>query len=133
MTDLRTIRAQIADMGQQLFVTIDIPFEKTSELQRQLLAAFAFGMVFAVGQTEKLTPPEVHALALSALMDVFHYSDHQAAAFAQQLISVSSDKRVHPTMHAVIHRGIDGHYQWQQNQTEALRTNIRGVFDAVKA
>ena len=131
--DLKNIRPTIAEMSAQLFVTIGIPFEETTEQQRQLLAAFAFGMIFAAGQLVNLTPPEVHALAISALMDVFHYSDHQATAFANELIGASADRSVHPTIHAIIHRGIDGHRQWQQSQTEALRKNIQDIFDAMNA
>ncbi len=129
--DLRPIRSQIAVMCSELLATSSIPYDKTTESQRQLLAGFAFGMVFAVGQIEKLSPPEVHALALTMLMDSFRYADHQAAAFAQLLIGASSDKDVHPVFNAVIHRGIDGHYQWQERQTTELRKNLQEVFDAV--
>jgi hypothetical protein len=46
---------------------LNLAFESTAELQRQVLASFAFGMTFAAGRTEHLTPPEVHALSM--LMD----------------------------------------------------------------
>lgn len=127
------IRRDVAAMAGELFDVIDIPFEQTTELQRQLLAAFAFGMTFAVGQSEQLTPPEVHALAMGCLMDVFEYADHQAAAFAEQLIEASGDRNSHPTIHDVIHRGIDGHAQWSGGKSSELRMNIKGIFRAVGA
>ena len=126
------MRGEIAAMCADLFTTCGIPFAQTTEAQRQLLAAFSFGMIFAIGQIQKLSPPEVHALALTALMDAFRYADHQAASFAGLLISASSDKSVHPVFNAVVHRGIDGHYQWQERHTEDLRKNIQEVFDSVR-
>src|SRR5262245_52233901 len=106
MGDLKNTRAEIAVMASDLFDAIGIPFEKTTELQRQVLSAFAFGMVFAVGQIERLSPPEVHALATAMLMDVYKYSDHQAVAFGNELIDAAGG-RGNRTMNAIIHRGID--------------------------
>jgi hypothetical protein len=131
MADLKLLRSRIARMGSDLFDVIDIPFEQTTELQRQLLAAFCYGMVFAVGRIERLSPPDVHALAISCLVDVFKYSAAQAGSFSQHLINASLDKAVHPTINTVVHRGIDGHKQWEGGQREVLRENIYGVFEAV--
>jgi hypothetical protein len=120
------IRREVAEMAEGLFDVIGIPFEQTSELQRQLLAAFAFGMTFAIGQLNRLTAPEVHALAIFYLMDVFRYADHQAVAFAENIIAAASDRKHHPTINAIIHRGIDGHRQWHQR--EELYANLDEMF-----
>jgi Immunity protein 48 len=125
------IRREIAEMAERLFDVIGIPFEQTSELQRQLLAAFAFGMTFAIGQLNRLSPPEVHALAIWYLTDVFRYANHQAVAFAENLIAAASDRNQHPTMNAIIHRGIDGHRQWQQR--EELHANLDEMFSVAGA
>jgi hypothetical protein len=130
---LLPIRREIGDMADELFQVVEIPFEETSELQRQILATFAFGMIFAVGQIKKLTPPEVHALAMTCLMDVFKYADHQAVAFAEDLIAAASSRDVNDTHNAIIHRGIDGHYQWQERKVDELRENIEGIFRALGA
>jgi hypothetical protein len=132
MADMKSLRAALNSMGSDLFIAIDIPFEETSELQRQLLGAFAFGMSFAIGQIEKLTPPEVHALAIALLMDAFRYSDHQATAFAHDLIE-SASGRGNSTTRAVIHRGIDGHRQWNSGDHAGLRDNIESIFSALGA
>ncbi len=79
----------------------------------------------------KLTPPEVPALVIACLMDVFKYADHQAVAFAESLIAATSDQSYHPTMNAVIHRGIDGHRQWKAVETDSPRTNIQDIFQRV--
>ncbi len=47
-----------------LFGIIAVPFEENSELQRQVLAAFAFGMIFAAGKLKgrdsQSAPLKVH-------------------------------------------------------------------------
>ena len=131
MADLKVLRSHVAQMGNDLFDVIGVPFEQTTELQRQLLAAFCFGMVFAVGHIEKLSPPDVHALAIFCLVDVFKYSAAQAGSFSQHLINASMDKAVHPTINAVVHRGIDGHKQWEEGRCDMLRQNINEIFQAV--
>lgn len=120
-------------MASDLFAVVGIPFEQTSELQRQILGSFAFGMIFAIGQAKGLSPPEVQALAISCLIDVFKYSDHQAGAFSADLITHASNSDPNDTHKAIIHRGIDGHDQWQRKQTAQLRANIEGIFEALGA
>jgi hypothetical protein len=130
--DLASCRVEANEMATELFRVIGIPFEQTSELQRQVLASFAFGMIFAIGQLRKLKPPEVHALAIACLMDVFKYSDHQAAGFSQDLIAAASG-RGNPTTKAIIHRGIDGYAEWQRGDKAALRSNVQKIFQSLGA
>jgi hypothetical protein len=130
VADMKALRGSVADMCADLVASGGIPFESTTELQRQMLASFAFGMTFALGQTEHLTPPEVHALSITMLMDAFKYSGHQATAFSSRLIE-SAEGRGNPTIQAIIHRGIDGHLQWSSRQTAELSKNINSVFQAV--
>ncbi len=131
---LAPVRAEIAMMANDLFVVIGVPFEQTLELQRQVLATFAFGMIFAEGRLRGLRPPEVHALVIACLTDVFRYSDQQAVSFSTNLISAaSSHSRTPSTTGAIIHLGVDGHRQWQQKKTDELTTNLREVLRTVGA
>jgi hypothetical protein len=119
-------------MAGELFAAMGIPFEDTTELQRQLLATFSFGMLFALGRLNKLSALEIHTLSICLLMDVFKYSDRQATAFAEDLVE-SASSRGNPTTNAVIHRGIDGHLQWQKGLTSDLRRNLEDIFRVVGA
>jgi hypothetical protein len=127
------VRQEIAQMAGELVAAVAIPFEQTSELQRQIFAGFAFGMIFAVGQLKRLSPPEVHALVICCLTDTFKYSAAQAGAFSADLIQQSSSKDPKNTHKAIIHRGIDGHRQWQTGDTAKLRENVIGVFKLLGA
>jgi hypothetical protein len=119
-------------MGEALFSALGIPFDETTELQRQLLAAYAFGMLFAAGRLNQLTPPDVHALTISVLLDVFKYSQHQAVAFAEDLIQ-SSSGRGNPTTNAVIRRGFDGHRLWKARLMLELKSQLEDIFRIVGA
>jgi hypothetical protein len=123
---LATLRLQIRHMLSDLIGATGVG-EETTELRRQVLATFAFGMVMAAGMHDNLEPEQVHALALGALVDSFGYSADQAATFAEALIeAISGDER--PTSNAIIHRGIEGYGQWRANDVEALKGNVGVIF-----
>ena len=130
MADMKALRSSVANMCADLVASVGVPFASTTELQRQMLACFAFGMTFAIGRTEHLTPPEVQALSITMLMDAFKYSGHQAAAFSSHLIE-SAGGTGNPAIQAIIHRGIDGHRQWSSGQILELSKNINPVFQTV--
>ncbi len=107
-----------------------IAFEKTSEIQRQVAGAFMFGVVFAHGMGNKLSPPDVQALAICVLTDALKYSPEQAGAFSSQLVEAM---RAGPsdTMNSITHRGIDGHRQLTQRDQARLTENLLGIFAAL--
>lgn len=132
MNDLERIRVYNLKMVNSIFPIAGINFEETSELQRQLLSAFAFGMVYADGQIKGLSPADVHGLTIFMLQDVFNYSADQACEFSVLLIAAASDSSVHSIINAVIHRGIQGHYQWEENKNSLLKENIEEIFNEVQ-
>lgn len=132
MPDLKAIRADNARMLSDVSTAIDRPIESTTEDERQLLATFGFGMVYAAGQTHALSPPEVHALLIAVLQDFFKYSDQQAVAFAEMLIQAASDRAEYPLWNAIIHHGIDGHAQWHSGDIDGLRKNFSTIYDRVQ-
>jgi hypothetical protein len=107
---------------------LGIRFEETTELQRQLLVSYSFGMLFVIGRLNKLTPPEVLALSVCMLLDVFKYSKDQAADFAEELIR-SASGRGNPTTNAVIHRGIEGHRLWTARRMLELKNDLDNVLN----
>lgn len=128
MTDpaLATLRLQIRQMLSDLLGAIGEP-EETTELRRQVLATFAFGMVFAAGMGEGLEPEQVHALVIGALKNSFGYNDAQATTFSEALIdAIRGESR--PTSNAIIHRGIEGYRQWRDSELDELRANVEEIF-----
>lgn len=133
MDKLDEVQRHVAKMGEQLLDVVGIPFAQTSELQRQILACFVFGMIFAEGQIRRLSPPDVHALVVCSLIKTFKYSAEQAGAFSTDLIQHSLSKDPNNTHKAIMHRGIDGHRQWQTGQSAQLKQNVLGIFKTLGA
>jgi hypothetical protein len=125
-------RTRVAIFGKDLLRICGIEFAKTSELQRQICGAFLFGVVFAYGKLQGLTPPEVQAISITMLLDVLSYSAEQAGAFSSRLIRAASDGPK-DTMNRIIHRGIDGHRQLATADDNGLRQNLLGVFESLNA
>jgi hypothetical protein len=126
-------RKKIAAFGDQLFRICGVEFARTSELQRQICGGFMFGVAYAHGKFHQLTPPEVHALAITMLQDVLHYSAKQSGAFSSRLVQAASSGDPNDTTNAIIHRGIDGHRQLTTGDDSGLRQNLLGLFNTLKA
>jgi hypothetical protein len=121
-------RNELNAMAAELLSAARLDFDKASPLEQALVGTFLFGMIQTHGMAKKLTPPEVHALALLVFMDTLHYSDAAAVQGVQECIN-ATDPNYHETMHAILHRGIDGHKQYQDGDKDALSLNIGGVLD----
>lgn len=130
--DLKVIRKENDRIFNHLFDIIEIPFENTTELQRQVLATFSFGMLNAIANINKLTPPDVHALTIIMLEETFKYSKDQSVAFADDLIKAVACKDPNNTHKAIIHRGIDGHYQYINGQLDKVKENILNIFEILE-
>ena len=70
-------------MANDLFKILEINLEETSEMERQVIAAFLFGMINAYALDEKINPPKVHGTMIGILINEFKYSEKQACEFAQ--------------------------------------------------
>lgn len=128
---LTNMRKDNIQMLSSFFNIIDIELKQTSELQRQILAAFSFGMVYSKGRENSLSASEIHAISILYLQDFFEYSLTQATQQSELLIQAASDSKVHDVLHAVIHRGVDGYFQWKISDESSLRNNIEEIFNAI--
>jgi hypothetical protein len=131
--NLIPLRLEMAGMAGKLFELLGVRPEKVDEKQRQKLAAYAFGMNFAMGMQNRLGPPQVHALAISYLVDTFRYTDQQAVQFAQLMINATAKDSPHPTLKAIGHRGIDGHALLKQGQTDRLREDLQDLLGIARS
>lgn len=122
---------ELRQFSTKLFELIGVEFEDTLELERQVIAAFCFGALNAIVQRDEISEPQAHALTIALLINEFKYSEKQAVDFAQDLIQ-ATNKEYHPVMNAIIHRGIDGHYQFEKNIGGDLKDNLLDVINVVR-
>lgn len=110
---VKNISNELRLFSNKLFEVLGMKFEGTSELERQVIAAFCFGALNAIIQRDELSQAQAHALTVAFLINEFKYSEKQAVDFAEDLIR-ATNKEHHPVMNAIIHRGIDGHYHYEK-------------------
>jgi hypothetical protein len=120
-------RAELNQMATAVLAAAGIDFDTSSKLNQALTSTFVFGMIYAHGMTHKLTPPEVHALAISVFKDTLHYSDTAAVEGVQACIDASHPGH-HDTMNAILHRGVDGHAAYTSNNIANTVENLKDVL-----
>ena len=108
-------------------VTIDLE----DELDRELAAAYIFGMLNGTAQKESLTPEDVQALMVRIGIDKLTYSEEVAYQMTQFVID-ATDEEFHPTVNAIIHRGLEGYFLYSDHQFDALSEDFSEVVQVVK-
>ncbi|NRY58935.1 Imm48 family immunity protein [Clostridium beijerinckii] len=104
-------------------------FEDTTEMERQITAVFVFGMANGLAMDIKNTPLEVETGMIKILISIFKYSPKQASDFIKDMITSLQTKNKNDTKHAIIHRGLDGYYSYQNSKFEQLGDNIINIIN----
>jgi Immunity protein 48 len=120
-------RAELNAMAVALLGVADLEFDQGSQLEQALVGTFFFGMLNAHGMANRLSPADVHALALLVFQDTLHYTDAAAVQAVQECINASVPGH-HDTMNAILHRGIDGHAQYLAKDLQGLGENVNSVL-----
>jgi hypothetical protein len=121
-------REECNRMATAALVASGVDFDKGTPLEQALIGTFVFGMVQTHGMANHLQPVEIHAVALAVFQDMLHYTVQAAAQGVQECIN-ATDPKYHPTMHAILHRGIDGHLQYVSGDANGLAKNIRSILE----
>lgn len=113
---------------------IHMPFENTTELERQVLAVYFFGMSNGLMQHLKLknTPMEVAEIIKNNLVDVFKYSNEQAQQFLDTMISDLQSQDPNNTQYVIIHRGLDGYFAWEKGQKSNVIKDVCQIMGVLK-
>ena len=108
-------------------VTIDLE----DELDRELAAAYIFGMLNGTAQKESLTPEDVQDLMFNIGIDKLTYSEEVVYQMTQFVID-ATDEEFHPTVNAIIHRGLEGYFLYSDQEFDALSEDFNEVVQVVK-
>jgi len=104
-------------------------FEKITELERQILATYLFGMFDGVRQNNNIdiTPNQMAINISDILVSVFKYSKDQAEIFVEELIDNLQSNNPQNTSYAIIHRGLEGYYTWGNSKDKVIKDIIEIV------
>ena len=108
-------------------VTIDL----ADDLDRQLAVAYIFGMLNGKAQKDSISPENVQALMIRIGIEKLQYTPEVAFEMTQFVIN-ATDKEFHPTVNAIIHRGIEGYFLYVDNQYDALSEDFQDIVQVVK-
>lgn len=113
---------------------INLSFEKTTELERQVLAVYFFGMSNGLMQNLKLknSQMEIAEMIKNNLVDVFNYSNEQAQQFLDSMISDLQSKNPQNTQYVIIHRGLEGYFAWEKGQKSNVIKDVCQIINALK-
>ena len=112
---------------------VNLPFENTTELERQVLAVYFFGMSNGMMQQMKLknTPDEIAEIIKNNLVDVFGYSSEQARQFFDNMVSDLQSKDPQNTQYVIIHRGLEGYFAWEKGQKVNVIKDVSQIIGAL--
>ena len=111
-----------------------ISFENISELERQILAVYFFGMSDGLRQ-DLATNSNVNEIAniiINIMIKDFKYSKEQAEQFFDKMINNLQSNNPNNTHYAIIHNGLDGYFKWQKNNKNEVINDICKIIDILK-
>ncbi len=105
-------------------------FENITELERQILAIYFFGMVDGLRQNSNVVSSanEVAKTITNVLNGVFQYSKEQSEAFFDSIIDNLQSKDPQNTQYAIVHRGLNGYYAWNGNDKKDVIEDVRQIY-----
>lgn len=109
-------------------VTIDLD----EDLDRQLAAAYIFGMLNGKAQKDSISPENVQALVIRIGIEKLQYTPEVAFEMTQFVIN-ATDKEFHPTVNAIIHRGLEGYFLYSDRQFKVLADDFKEIVQVVKS
>ena len=92
-----------------------VKIDLEDEMNRQILASYIFGVLNAKAIQESISPIEVQVTMIHVGIKALDYSPEAATQMTQFVID-ATDKNFHPTVYAIIHRGIEAFYLYSNEK-----------------
>lgn len=102
---------------------------KMNEQEKQIMGAFCFGALNGYSLENRISTVQIQSAMIAILVQKLGYDPSVAAQFFDFLVKCT-EKDYHPTMNAIIHRGVEGYYQIEN--TDKLQENISDIHKMVK-
>ena len=92
-----------------------VKIDLKDEMNRQILASYIFGVLNAKAIQESISPIDVQVTMIRVGIEALGYSPEAATQMTQFVID-ATDKNFHPTVYAIIHRGIEAFYLYSNEK-----------------
>ena len=108
-----------------------VKIDLKDEMNRQILASYIFGVLNAKAIQESIFPIVVQVTMIRVGIKALDYSPEAATQMTQFVIDVT-DKNFHPTVYAIIHRGIEAFYLYSNEKYEQLKEDFDNIMAFIK-
>ncbi|MED1512440.1 Imm48 family immunity protein [Bacillus proteolyticus] len=103
-----------------------------NEQDKQVLGAYLFGILNGLGREKNISPTDIQATMIQILSKKLNYTLESAVQFSQYLIN-STDKSFHPTIFAIIHRGLEEYYLFKDQNIKSLLEDFESILKTIKS
>ena len=108
-----------------------VKIDLEDEMNRQILASYIFGVLNAKAIQESISPIDVQVTMIRVGIEALGYSPEAATQMTQFVID-AADKTFHPTVYAIIHRGIEAFYLYSNEKYEQLKEDFDNIMASIK-
>lgn len=112
-------------------ITQLVKIDLKDEMNRQILASYIFGVLNAKAIQEYISPINVQITMIHIGIKALGYSPEAATQMTQFVID-ATDKNFHPTVYAIIHRGIEAFYLYSNEKYEQLKEDFDNIMASIK-
>ncbi len=120
--------AAISKIIDEVIRASEMDIHKMNEQEKQIIGAFCFGVLNGYANNQ-ISAVQIQSAMIAVLVQKFQYDPADAAHFCDFLIRCT-ERNYHPTMNAIIHRGIEGYSQLED--TVKLRENISEIIKIIR-
>lgn len=133
--DFKTICEEMGKEFLELYLKeTNTLLENISELERQVLSVYFFGMSDALRQskTTDSNANEIALIIMNTLVNVFKYSKDQSEQFFYSMIENLQSKDSKNTHYAIIHRGVEGYFAWEKGEKISVIKDVCQIVNLLK-
>lgn len=102
------------------------------DMKFQVIGAYLFGMLNGLALDMSVDPSEVETEMINVLMNIFYYNESYAIAFTKHLVK-STSKEYHPSIYAIIHRGMKGYNLIKENQIALVVKDLDSIIKVIES
>lgn len=96
-------------------------------LEKQVLSAYLFGMINKFSQDYKWSKVETEAILIRILIENLRYTEKESVELSEFLIQ-STSPEFHPTINAIIHRGIEAAFLYESDDLGSLKEDFMDIL-----
>ncbi|MEG0314661.1 MAG: Imm48 family immunity protein [Erysipelotrichaceae bacterium] len=122
---------QVTNLMGEIINLSEVQITFVDEQEKQVLGAYCFGVLNGYSLERKINPIQIQGAMIDILVKIFNYPPSTSAQFCDFLIQCT-DEKFHPSINAIIHKGIEGYYEIKDGKKESIQQVVNQIIKSVK-